>query len=514
MTRYNLVVEASLDGWRLVTCILHLREGDMKNSAGLLILALTIAWLLVGCGRGTGELPPSPMPGPEEGAREWIDAIANQDGNRILKYTCLAQRENVQELSVWVSAFSGVAKLFSLGSVTVDFEGDVSDLHFETISQTGDQAKVRVYGELRVSPAKGIADAYQVDQEWDLIRENGTWRWCGSDSDVKLALSDVPTPTPTSLPTATRRPTSTPTAQSTPTPTPNIEETPTAQVEAQKEHSQASEEWILYSVKNPEVENQWMGSMVRVNDRSPDRAPLIGFLPNEGGQDISLVVSPDRSQLAFVSDRSGKTQIYVIPMKSDDIRQITNETEEIFFISEWSPDGKQIIYSMEEGIFAVDVASGQVAKLLDGLTPVSWSPDLSKIVYADQPEGDMEIYVMDADGKNVVQLTNNEVDDMFPVWSPDGSRIAFLTEVKSQELPELYVMDADGGNLRKLAPVYLYLLALPVWSPDGSRIAYVAQGTNYPWADIYTIDVVSGEVRQVTEDPYLEAVWSWIAVQE
>lgn len=137
-----------------------------------------------------------PLPGtntngpPEQAAQEWIDAIVNQDGNRMLKYTCLAQREDVQQASMWFSAFAVLGQLFTNRSVQI--EGDISDLKFETVNQNGDQAEVRVYGELRVA-VLGSAQAQQVDERWQMIYENDTWRWCGSSSGT---LPMQPTNTP------------------------------------------------------------------------------------------------------------------------------------------------------------------------------------------------------------------------------------------------------------------------------------------------------------------------------
>lgn len=143
------------------------------RSISKFILVLTIVGLLTGCGITETE------PGPEEGAREWIDAIVNLDGNKMLKHTCLAQRENVQQTSIWSSAFAVLGQMLTGGATQI--EGDISDLKFETISRNGDQAELRVYGELRVA-VLGSAQAHQVDERWQMVRENDTWRWCGSSS--------------------------------------------------------------------------------------------------------------------------------------------------------------------------------------------------------------------------------------------------------------------------------------------------------------------------------------------
>ncbi len=153
-----------------------------------LILVLVVTGILTGCG-ATAE---PPKPGPEEGAREWIDGIVNQDGNKMLKHTCLTQRENLKQASMWISAFSVLAQLFTNPSVQI--KGDISDLKFETINQSSDQAEVRVYGELRVA-VLGSAEAHQVDERWQMVRENDTWRWCGSSTSVSpVEVTQVATP--------------------------------------------------------------------------------------------------------------------------------------------------------------------------------------------------------------------------------------------------------------------------------------------------------------------------------
>src|SRR3990172_1866268 len=76
-----------------------------------------------------------------------------------------------------------------------------------------------------------------------------------------------------------------------------------------------------------------------------------------------------------------------------------------------------------------------------------------------------EIFVMDADGGNPVNLTNNPAHDGAPKWSPDGRRIAFVREA------DIYVMDADGTNVIRLTNDSYWDFA-PAWSPDGSQIAF------------------------------------------
>ncbi|GJQ42697.1 MAG: DUF5050 domain-containing protein [Ignavibacteriota bacterium] len=101
-------------------------------------------------------------------------------------------------------------------------------------------------------------------------------------------------------------------------------------------------------------------------------------------------------------------------------------------------------------------------------------PDISQlnyeIVFNSNRDGNFEIYVMNADGSNQTRLTNNNVKDWFPKWSPDGERIAYLSEVNGKN--QLFVMNKDGSNQKQISfDLNIYNgYEWIEWSPDGAKI--------------------------------------------
>ena len=94
-----------------------------------------------------------------------------------------------------------------------------------------------------------------------------------------------------------------------------------------------------------------------------------------------------------------------------------------------------------------------------------------KIAFRSDRDGNGEIYVMNADGTNQTRLTNNSAEDIWPSWSPDGTKIAFMSDRDGNG--EIYVMNADGTNQTRLtnnsATEYC-----PSWSPDGTKIVFMS----------------------------------------
>ena len=127
------------------------------------------------------------------------------------------------------------------------------------------------------------------------------------------------------------------------------------------------------------------------------------------------------------------------------------------------------------------------------------APETAKIVFRSMRDGNFEIYIMNPDGSDQINLTQHRAKDLAPVWSPTGEHILFQSDRGG--IPDLYLMDADGTNVRQ---VFKKLIGreFPTWSPDGKALAY----HRFHTFSIYTASI-DGENEEKLADG-LWPVWS------
>lgn len=153
------------------------------------------------------------------------------------------------------------------------------------------------------------------------------------------------------------------------------------------------------------------------------------------------------------------------------------------------------------------ISIGQKLELIDNvefLYAPQWSPDGRKIMFVAKQTGNDDIYVMDSDGQNRVNLTNHPADDGAPVWSPDGKYIAFMSRRHTNW--DIYRMDADGQNVIRLTK-HNAQDELPAWSNDGQQIAFIS--TRDRNVEIYTMNMNGRTRKRLTNTPAQEILCSW-----
>ena len=134
----------------------------------------------------------------------------------------------------------------------------------------------------------------------------------------------------------------------------------------------------------------------------------------------------------------------------------------------------------------------------------SWSPDGTQITFQSDRDGDSEIFTMNADGTNVRQLTKNTHSDTSPSWSPDGRHIAFVSNRDGDS--DIFVMNHLGTNQTLLTNNRISDL-MPSWSPDGAQIVF--QSDRDGDSEIFTMDADGAKVRQLTHNTRSDASPSW-----
>jgi Tol biopolymer transport system component len=233
--------------------------------------------------------------------------------------------------------------------------------------------------------------------------------------------------------------------------------------------------------------------------------------------------SPDSKKILFASNRSGKPnsgQLFVCNPDGSDIQQLTDLAGAVTQPS-WSADGK-LIHAFQHwetgdehyGVIVEVPLVRNEAKILAGPTRAatsvidsypSISPDGKSIVFQSNRTGNAEIYTVDAEGKNLKQLTHSTTPNNSPKWSPKGDLIVYASEQDKDS--EIYVMKSDGSAQTRLttAPGDD---SHPNWFPDGSRIIFNSalntpdRSKDWPlqYHDVYSITVDGKDLRRYTDN--------------
>jgi len=226
--------------------------------------------------------------------------------------------------------------------------------------------------------------------------------------------------------------------------------------------------------------------------------------------------------IAFVSTRDGYYAIFGMDADGSHQGRLTGDHGDdgqpagaAFQIDPaYSRDGSRIAFaSARSGDLDVYVMNAdgsgtrRVTTAARNQSEPTWSPSGASIAYQSDQDGD-HVYVMRADGTAARRLTNDLASEIEPAWSPDGTWIAYSRRLPGTELREIWIVHPDGSGRRRVTNLEGATYE-PAWSPDGRTLAFAAKRGSLPF-EIYTVGVDGRGLRRVTfstEDAF-EPAWS------
>jgi dipeptidyl aminopeptidase/acylaminoacyl peptidase len=266
--------------------------------------------------------------------------------------------------------------------------------------------------------------------------------------------------------------------------------------------------------------------------------------------------SPDGRTLAFLSARpvpgdaatdTPKVQLWLLPLGGGEPRRVTNLPNGVSPVQngvstfQWSPDGTRIVVVSPSGpsdtakspsdvrhykhaiynfndtgwfddkrthLWVVDVPSGHANQITSGDewndTDPQWSPDGRKIAFVSNRTGrafdenrDTDVWVIDASGGSLTKISDHPVPDNSPRWSPDGQTIAFLSDPLDRSHPKIWLAPSVVGAPSRLAADGLDLIPTGLRWSEGGRALYFetgVKGTN----QVYRVDLATRRVTAIT----------------
>jgi Tol biopolymer transport system component len=188
---------------------------------------------------------------------------------------------------------------------------------------------------------------------------------------------------------------------------------------------------------------------------------------------------------------------------------------------EFFPNGKSVLVTVKDNeaqsqnYHLIEIGSQSIIELTKGNHfnhSASISPDGERLAFVSNVSGTEELYLLKLDGLAMTRLTNNNLGEGFTSWSPDGSQIAFtMREDDINANEDIYVINVDGSGLKQITDTS-YPEKEIAWSLDGKKIAF--HGTTISDGDqIYSINLEDGRFIKITSGDFYHAEPTWVKVK-
>ncbi len=199
-------------------------------------------------------------------------------------------------------------------------------------------------------------------------------------------------------------------------------------------------------------------------------------LLTKGGYNAESTITRDGKHIVFTSTRNGDLDIFSMDADGSNVKQLTHE---LGYDGGpwWSDDGKKIVYRAEHPQTPEQIKDYKALYARGLIRP-----------------GNLELWVMNADGSGKHQVTHNGAANFAPYWLPDGKRIVFSSNITNTKDPagfDIYIVNEDGSGLERIT-YYPGFDAFPMFSSDGKRLAWASNrnGTVEHETNIFIADWV------------------------
>jgi hypothetical protein len=283
------------------------------------------------------------------------------------------------------------------------------------------------------------------------------------------------------------------------------------------DHKQLSKDW------HAAIRDAVAPEMAAKKD-PPAYGPALVTEKQQGGSlNVGPALSPEGRRLAFLSERElFSVELFVADTRTGDVTQRLSKTlvdphlESIQFISSagaWDRSGTRLaLGAVAKGrplLVILDAASGRRLRevpfpTLGEIATPSFSPDGKRVVFSALADGFSDLFVYDLDAERLERLTDDAYADLQPAWSPDGRRIAFVTDRFTTRLDSLAtgdyrlaLVDPDSRRIEAVAAFPRGKHINPQWSPSGESLYFLSDARGA--TNVYRLEAASGRLFQLTD---------------